>query len=256
MQHNLSDDPLVEKFMSDVAEGKAHLQETIRVCRILSNTNRSSPGVDLIANLGGNTFSSYRPRYGWAKLCRKVYGAELHPIDVEVTVICKDNQKRKMKLKVILLFDVLTQMHNVSKAQFSKAILGTRGFEGLKWYWDNLRGGVDHVVNSDPTWAPKRDKAIPLYVHSDGVEIHRNVPFLVFSCSSALVSGIPSLDQQLLTLAMEEHWACQESYSDITDLYKYLEDALSAGRVPYTEPLTNKPWKHDSYWALYLRKEK
>ena len=140
-------------------------------------------------------------------------------------------------------------MHNLSEAQFQKSFLGPLGTRGPAYYWNCLAQGVSHHVCTDPGWEGKRDRTIPLYLRSDGVEIHRNISYVVVSASSALVSDVPSVDQQFFVVCFEDAWAGNETYGKLADLFHYFELAFEAGRIPYYAPLTKKPLPADSYWA-------
>ena len=181
-------------------------------------------------------------------VCQDLYGAKLHPVEVELTVYGESFELEKKKVLVILLFDVWREMHKLCPGQFKDSFFGGLDSEGVKSYWDHLSRGVDHHVNT-PAWSAKRAFTAPLLIHADDVEIHRNVSYTVFSASSAVVSDIHSFDQQFLTCSLEQEWVCNQTYDEIAEIYKYMEDAFDIGRIPHVKPLSKEPWEEKSYWA-------
>ena len=171
--------------MIDLTSGKTQAGPLVELCRVLQATGRGGGGVDLIANIGGR--DRKHANKDIVKLCQGLYGSTLSPVWVPLRMREVDGSVRERACRVVLPFDVFGSMHKLSPLQFKRSMLPER--DAPERYWSALAEGVDHHVNTDPAWSSKRARTVPLFYHSDGVQIYQKAPepMSIVSFSSALV---------------------------------------------------------------------
>eukprot|EP00969_Alexandrium_andersonii_P196841 8696133-Alexandrium_andersonii.AAC.1 len=86
---SMCNDPVVEKFVVDIASGHAHVEPTVALCRLLCATGRGGGGIDLIASLGGPSMHNAQQQF--LRLCEGLCGCKLTPIDVGIRLYGETN---------------------------------------------------------------------------------------------------------------------------------------------------------------------
>ena len=83
-QESDANDPVVEQLIVGLASGKANIQKTIELCRLLVATGHGGAGIEKIAHVGGACIN--RANEGLSKLTKNMYGCNLCPIWVDLTL--------------------------------------------------------------------------------------------------------------------------------------------------------------------------
>ena len=123
---------------------------------------------------------------------------------------------------------VLADMYATSIDQFHWSMFGHE--DPASVMPEMWRALPEHHIHSTP--GLPLDKTIPLYFHSDGVDIYLGVPFRVYQISSALAHDIDVEDGKLFNGALDEHLCTDETNARVCEYWQWNLDILEDGHHP------------------------
>ena len=141
-----------------------------------------------------------------------MYGINLEPYPLTLTMhhATIPNATEQVQIFPINMFEMMATLYAGNR--FPLSMIGEDGPGAIDAYWENLSESTDHHVTTDPKLRPFRALTFPLYIHFDGGDIFKRTEFMIASFSSALVSGINSLDCQLLMMVVD----CSRMVKNVT----------------------------------------
>ena len=192
-------------------EGGLEAATAVKTRRLASCTNESH-----FHNRVGNTF-----------------GSRLQFQTIQLPMLDEDN----WDWQTLAPYEVMADMYATSIEQFNLSMFGREDPDTvLPEMWLAHPG---HHIHASPHLP--LNKTIPLYFHSDGVDIYNSVPFRVYQVSSALAHDIDVEDAKLFAGALDEARCTPETDATLVRWWEWNLEILEDGRHPALN-FAKQPW--------------
>jgi hypothetical protein len=119
----------------------------------------------------------------------------------------KERKTVDVRIPIIPMYEMGQNLYDAGDTQFLVSLLGDGGEPGVERFWKEAM--ADDWARLHPAVGPSVKNKLPVTIHVDGAEVHRNSEYYFFNWGSILsqASGTHSLDARFLLCAIP-HVAC------------------------------------------------
>lgn len=181
---------LCDVLLGKIGHGMMHVSDSVHLSRASTEDGNALEQVKMFATLGTSAKweTNYeRDLHNWT---RGLYNLKVQPYRLMLRLKTSKNMIQETAVPIITPHEMMHAIWAYGENQFFTSFLGNDGETPLEFWKCFLSSGLgtNHPGLAGATHAILA-RLIPVMIHFDGVEFHRNTEFYVWSWSSLIASG-------------------------------------------------------------------